>query len=412
MNDLMNSCHNARGGFDDIQKASKKYVDAFKSNLEASPEFIKGHIELVEVDKDSETTEDEIASDTAEEVLSETDENGEPVASTAQTGATAPPVQKKKIEYRRSLVESKAPADLRRKSCDEAAHQDVALLMNAQARQGVKGAMMAAGIDMAGALAAAKMLADQAAKLKDAMNNIEQPEIIPFAEPEFQDGLFTVCEADPEADGCELLASQARNVDAYSSGISLSGFGGNNVASGKLNNELNGDGDAAAGSNSKTPTARNGVGSIGDPAKGVTKGNDLEDRVAAGTVSTGGGGAAAGAGGGGGGPGGASAPGLGGGGGSGLGAAGKNTAAARVKSKYSGGGSYRGGKFARSRKKGKKSANPFNKFFKNKKRAPASLLFGKGVSGKKGTLFDRFSKRYTDVHKDKRLLQYEVVNGK
>ncbi len=289
--------------------------------------------------------------------------------------------------------------------CGEAATKSQAtLLMNEEARQAMKAAMIAAGLDAAGNLAKAAILNKHADQIGDAINDVES-----FAPPEFsgvyEDGLFDECTADPDSENCGVSLS-GQDVGFTGNTIQISGFDAGVIGGGD-NSEI----AAAANSDSPTSTSRSGstAPKIGSAISGADKGGGITDAAAKATL--GGGGAGGGSGGGGGGSPGSVAGPSGGGAPGGGGEQPAPETGNTSKISFSGGlkpSGLSGGMRAAAAKKESKVANPFDKLF-GKKGAGNELSFrnpaaiGKG----KGSVLEQISRRYSEISKTDRLLKYE-----
>jgi hypothetical protein len=285
-----------------------------------------------------------------------------------------------------------------------------ALLQNQEAKDKIKGAMIMAGVDIAKYLAQAALLKKQAGKIGDAIDKVEAftPEDMAYDD---QDVLTTECQINPSAPACRTpgLAS-ARGF--YDGGITISGFqGGGQTTATASTDDKTSDDSSAVGTTAGGPTVP-GLGGIDNP---VAKASGLDRNNLPGAASS-----KSTAGGGGGGGGGGSVPNgsaPSGGGGSVAGGGGGQAAipSGGKKIAYSGSSSgslsYGGGS---SRKKitKKKSANPFGSLL-GKKRSKGGVLnyrgiASKGIGSKKGSLFNMISTRYSNVNKEKRLMQYKL----
>lgn len=282
-----------------------------------------------------------------------------------------------------------------------------ALIMNDEARQKMKAAMIAAGIDAAGNLAKAAILNKHADRIGDAIDDVESFAPPEFTGPAFEDGMFSECTADPESEACALEEAN-RRVDFSGNNISITGFE-RGVVGGTKN-----DGIAAMNDvDTSSSAARGGTSAptIGSAIESVDKSSGLEDTVSKAGITTNPGGS--GGGGGGGGPSGIAPPS--GGGAQPLGS--ENQGANGIggntsKISFDGGTgrstSLSGGTRAAAARKEVKVDNPFDKLF-GKKGAGNELSFrnpaaiGKG----KGSVLEQISRRYSEVSKTNRLHKYE-----
>lgn len=287
-----------------------------------------------------------------------------------------------------------------------ARESEATLIMNDKARQQMKAAMIAAGLDAAGNLAKAAILNKHADQIGDAINDVES-----FAPPEFtgayEDGLFDECTADPDSENC-AVSLDGQDVGFTGNTIQISGFDAGVIGGGS-------DSDIAAAANTDSPTSTSRTGGtapkIGTGISKADKGGGIENTAAKATFGSGGG---RGGGGGGGSPGSVAGPS---GGGAGGGAAGEQPSGTTSKSSkitFSGGTAptkLTGGTRSAMAKKESKVANPFDKLFGKKAsgnelsfRNPAAI--GKG----KGSILEQISRRYTEISKTDRLLKYEKKN--
>lgn len=289
-----------------------------------------------------------------------------------------------------------------------------ALIMNDDARQKMKAAMVAAGIDAAGNLAKAAILNKHADRIADAMKDVESFAPPEFTGPAFEDGMFSECSADPESEACAIEAANQR-VDFSGNNISISGFE-RGVVGGTTD-----EGTAAMNELDKTnPTSRSGstAPNIGSAIDAVDKSGGLEDTASKASVNTN----TSGNGGGGGGGGAGSIAPPSGGGAQPVGeqAANNGTGIAGNTSKmsFSGGTgratSLAGGTRAAMARKETKVDNPFDKLFGKKGAGGNELSFrnpaaiGKG----KGSVLEQISRRYGEISKSDRLLKYEEKDAK
>ena len=290
--------------------------------------------------------------------------------------------------------------------CGEVAAQDGAgLIMNDEARQAMKAAMVAAGIEAAGNLAKAAILNKHADQIGDAMKDVES-----IAPPEFtgvyEDGLFEECTADPDSENCAVGLS-GQDVGFQGNSITIGGF-----ERGVVGGRSDGDIAAAAAGDSPSSVARSGNSApkIGTGIGKADKGGGIIGSAPKATLGAGGGGGSGG--GGGGAP--SSVSGSPGGGVPGGGGNGEQPAATGNGSSLSFSGgmkptSLSGGRRGAAARKESKVDNPFDKLFNKKGAGNNELSFrnpaaiGKG----KGSVLDQISKRYIEISKTDRLLKYE-----
>ncbi len=290
--------------------------------------------------------------------------------------------------------------------CTQAARESAAtLLMNEEARQSMKAAMIAAGLDAAGNIAKAAILNKHAGQIEDAIKDVET-----FAPPEFsgvyEDGLFDECTADPDSENCGVELS-GQDVGFSGNSISIGGF-----ERGVLGSASTDEIAAAADATRSNPSSRSGgtAPKIGTAIRGADKGGGITNTAPKASLGAGGGGGGSG-GGGGGAPGSVAGP----GGGGAPGGAGEQqapTTGNTSKISFQGGlspSSLSGGRRAAAAKKESKVANPFDKLFGKKGAGGNELSFrnpaaiGKG----KGSVLEQISRRYTEISKTDRLLKYE-----
>ncbi len=279
------------------------------------------------------------------------------------------------------------------------------LFMNQKIIDKVKSAAMKAGLEALANGAKGALLHDQAGLIEDAMKDIEEfaPPEFPVAEP--LPDTASECLVDPEAEGC--IAPTTAGFEGFRDGGFNANIGGSaSLGTPGQNGNLSDEGSSVSGATNRDLLPEN-FGLVDAQPTGP---NDFVDGTAApgsikaGQVAAGGGGAGAGAGGGGGG--------FGGGGGARGPAAKEKPSGKRdinIKTKGSGFGAIGGtGRIGANKRK---PNNPFSKLLgKNKAKGNGTLNF-RGpaqVGGKKGSIFQMISNRYSNVAKKDRLLKYEI----
>lgn len=283
------------------------------------------------------------------------------------------------------------------------------LAINGKMRALINREVMKAGTDAIANFATGAILDKRAKQVENAMNNIKDLEVPEFIGGLGEDEIVELCEAEPEQAVCST--PEARRAIQFANGGAVT-FGGNTA--GGTSGLLNADGSPAdknaLAANSKTN--RTGVGSsFGTEIAGINKDNGFETNApGAGTVKKGAGGGAEASGGGGGAGGGAAAPGGGAGGGARAPGSVRGRRGKAIRYGGGAGGLYGGGRGGRAKKAKGKASNPFAKMFGKKGRKKGGTLgFRNPASiGKKGgSIFNMISKRYSNVNKSKRLLEYE-----
>lgn len=288
-----------------------------------------------------------------------------------------------------------------------------AMINNAEAKQNMQQALIDAGMQAVTMLGTAEILDKQAGRVGDAIKGVQDhdPETLTY---DGEDILATECQINPGSENC-VNAQYERGVDYYDQGINVDGM---QFATSDATNDLDDLGKRNVdNSNGDSTDRKNSVGGMGDTVNGVNKGSGLAEGPAgaASVKSTGANGIGAGGGGGSAGGGGASAPGN---GSAKTGGQGGNKpyVGSSKKIGYSGGAgslSYRGGGSKRTRKA--KAKNPFGNLFGKKGKKKGGVMNFRGMASKigpkNGSIFNMISKRYSSVTKDKRLEEYQKVNG-
>ncbi len=289
--------------------------------------------------------------------------------------------------------------------CDNFVFSENALIQNGAALKRMKELLAMAGVDLASDLATASIMGDQADKIQDAINSLEdfKPSERTYTE---QDLYMAKCQVDPSADECKLAGADAGHDMGGIGDLQLSG-GGNTTIGGKgtdLTQDNNGE---STGINAAGRTD-NVVEKAGRAKGKKSQDNSLVDHnIAAAQMKKGslpsgfpggggaGGGAAAGGGGGrqGGEKGGNNSNGIPGGG---------------IKISGSGAGSLRmGGGNGIGQRNKKKKDNPLIDALKNARKGDKSkTLSYRGLASKDDNLFKLISKRYVEVKKGNRLHEY------
>jgi hypothetical protein len=288
--------------------------------------------------------------------------------------------------------------------CANAVYDGTNIVMNSEAREQAKQAMVQAGVDMAANVAKGQILdnqADRIAGVADDLENFDPGELPMFQE---EDAQVTACQADPTSAEC-LELENTRGV-GYA-GTSFN-FGGANRAT--TGGEIADSTDSGSGSSATgDSTNRSGVKSkMGRGIASVNKGGGLESIAGAAGVKSIGNPAAGG--GGGAGAGGAAPPSGGGVRGGGQGGA-RSAFKGGKKVRYRGGAgglAFSGGNKGRRAKK--KSKNPLAGLLGKKKGAKGGTLNFRNpasIGAKGGSLFQMISNRYSAVSKKNQLLEYE-----
>ena len=279
------------------------------------------------------------------------------------------------------------------------------LIMNTAGKDAAIGAMMAAGIEGAANFAKGAILDNQADRVGDAIDGVEEfePGSGTFGE---LDVMVARCQNDPDAEGCDTFDFTGSSGLINPNFSINAGAGGTGGISGAGLEDSDDNASASSGDTDRSDVP----GSIGSSINDVSSASGFESRVpGAGAVKTGGN---VGGGGGGGGPSAGGLPG-GGGGGQGQGGAPGGGRVASAKRAYSGGGggfSYGGGGFSSAKSK-TKSKNPFAKLLgKNKGKGKKSLNFGRqpaSIGNKTSNLWSTISNRYKRVNGKGQLLIYK-----
>jgi hypothetical protein len=294
-------------------------------------------------------------------------------------------------------------------NCERVGSQANALTMNGKARDAMKQAALAAGIEMAANLGKAALFNKYAGKLDDAIGGVQSFEEELAAAPTFMDGTFTECQTNPNAAGCPFLGDD-RVVDYYSGGISING---NSAATtgGELGGTLTNDNAASRDTSSGSKV----TGPIASPGKIADVSNEMESIASKATVSSSGQGNPGG--GSGSGPGSASAP----SGGSAQpynedGDQKQSNGSPSKTASYTGvtaGVSMSGGGRAPASNNKDKPENPFANMFGKGAGGSDALNFrgvaSNDIGAKGGSVFDMISRRYSNVQEQKRLLEYQLV---
>ena len=319
-----------------------------------------------------------------------------------------------KGRYPAELGSANIPADMSEitSTCSALFKKEAAtsLILNDAARDAIKQAMIRAGLDAVENAAKGKILADQADKIDDAVKDWEDPEDPEFQTFEQQEMLASECLANPEAEGCIPPDGGGRTIGMMGSNFNMSSPDYANSGTPVDLNDAGADGNqnVVGGNGKKRKLLPKGFGGV---VQGSGNDNGFSgSNPGVGSMKKAGDGSA-------GGGGGFSV------GGSSLTGSKAKGAVRRGKGKRSGFRNVamktRGGRFSlgggrglkgATRKKGKKG-NPFASLLGKKGRKPASktLNFGKKqIGGKKGSIFDMISNRYSAVAEKKRLLEYEV----
>lgn len=298
-----------------------------------------------------------------------------------------------------------------RRQCQQAVANDPCVLQNQQARDKMKAAAIASGLEALVNAAKAALLARQANKVGDLVEDVEgfSPQALNFQE----DFFGSECELNPAADGCDGFVDKRSYDFGAGEPLQIHGLDRASSIGGRLNDDLP-DGVNDAGSSSTDRSGVNGpVGSI-DPGK--KEGGSFTDRIpGAATVRSGGG-----SGGGGGAPGGAAGAGgipQGAGGRGGAADAPRMASPKAIGNTYDGGsGSLRfgGGGGLNRRPAGEDGAeNPFANMFKNGEGPQDGTLnfrdtaSNEDIAGEEQSIFAIITNRYGAVQKSDRLLKYE-----
>ena len=292
-----------------------------------------------------------------------------------------------------------------------------ALLLNQEAKDAIKLVIAKSTLNAVENVAKGKLLSNQANRIQESMDGIEEKEKPDLSHHFTNQELFQKCQIDPSAEGCPKEEDTQKTHDMMNTQFSFGDVQGN-TPGGRLN-ETPEEGERAFASNPDGGGTRrpDRIGQISAP--GRNNDNDFIDpppRPGRAKKGPGGGGGGGGAGGGAGGASlarGGDTPGAGasqgGGGGSGK---------RDVKLQFSGSGSgalrLAGGKFNNGKKK-KAPKNPFDKLFgkkKGKKKGNDVLNFKKEVGKKGKSIFTMLSQRYDAVIKKERLLKYKIRGSK
>lgn len=281
--------------------------------------------------------------------------------------------------------------------------QNNKLFVNQKMIETVRGIAVKAGLEAMANGAKGMLLHDQAKMVDDAMNDIQEFEPPEFPVAEFPEETASECLVDPNAEGC--IAPNTPGFEGFRNGSFSANIGGSaNLGDGTLAADLDDDASSTS-AGAKRDLIPNSFGSV--EAQGNSD-NSFEGGVAgAGSIKAG----QAAPGGGGGAPAGGGGGAFGGGGGANKAAAAKKPSGIKnikIKTKGDGLGVVGGnGRIGASKKK---AANPFAKLLGNNKKGNGSLSF-RGpaqVGGKKGSIFQMISNRYSVVNKKNRLLKYEA----
>ena len=307
-------------------------------------------------------------------------------------------------------------------SSDEICHNVIskyaghALLLNQEAKDAIKLVIAKSTLSAVENVAKGKLLSNQANRIQEAIDGIEEKEKPDLSHHFAGQELFQKCQLDPSAEGCPKEEGTQKTHDMINTQFSFGGVQGN-ADGGRLNETPEAGDRSIANTPSGGRILPDRIGQINSPRG--NNDNDFLDpppRPGRAKKGEGGGGGGGGAGGGAGSASlarGGDTPGAGGPQG-GSGGSGKRD----VKLNFSGSGAgalrLSGGNFNNGKKK-PAPKNPFDKLFgKNKKKNKGNdvLSFKKGVGKKDKSIFTMLSQRYDTVVKNKRLLKYEIRESK
>lgn len=281
------------------------------------------------------------------------------------------------------------------------------LFVNQEMIETIRGIAVKAGLEAMANGAKGMLLHDQAKMVDEAINEIEEFEPPEFPVAEFPEETASECLVDPNAEGC--IGPNTPGFEGFRNGGFNATVGGSaNLGDNGLAASLDDDegtGSSAGANRDLIPNSLGTVEALGNDDNSFEGGLAGAGSIKAGqAAAAGGGGAPAGGGGG-----------AFGGGGSAGGQPGKKKPSGikniKIKTKGNGLGVVGGqGRIGASKKK---SSNPFAKLLGKNKKGNKSLSF-RGpaqVGGKKGSIFQMISNRYSVVNKKDRLLKYEDKNN-
>lgn len=283
------------------------------------------------------------------------------------------------------------------------------LLMNGPQREAMKMKLITIATSAGSNLILANLLGKRAKDANNAIANIEAFKPIDPTIVSEEEAQTTFCKMNPGLPQClgagldGNFDTIADNVITFGDGVTGTNYGSTTPA---IDSDYNPTGEATGDRSTVTP--------MGSVITAAVKDNSIEASKAATVTSKGNGGAF-----GGGGGGGASAS-SGSGGAPNTGAApggGVSPAIAGKAPAYAGGAgsiSVVGGfGINKSKGEGKSEENPFGKLFGKDGKASGVVNFrepaAERLGGKGDNIFDMISKRYTTVHANKRLLEYELA---